>query len=121
MKTTLLICLLVLSVQANAQFNDHDGQLDVSWQAPDFGNPLDHYFWSYEVNSVVDSLTGQSNAQDTLESSMVLATVGDWAIFRIWAVSTFDDTSIVAISDTAYYNPEEGIGPPTGVNWIQGP
>ena len=119
----LFVLILLLSIPsiASAQFNDHDGQLDVTWQAPDYGNPLDHYIWSYTINNVADSVTGTSSAEDTLDNSVTLADVGDWAIFYIHAVSVVNDTSEVAISDTAYYNTEDGIGPPSGVTWIQGP
>ncbi len=119
----ILILLIVLSAPSlvRAQFNDHDGMLTATWSPPEFGNPLDHYIWSYEINAVTDSLAGESPAGDTLETSAVLADIGDWAIFHIRAISIMNDTSVVAVSDTAYYNPETGIGPPTGVNWIQGP
>ncbi len=119
----LLLLLLLLAVPSlvNAQFNDTDGQLQASWQAPDYGNPLDHYIWSYTVNGVVDSITGSSASDVTTDNSVTLATVGDWAVFSIRAVSTVNDTSVVVVSDTAYYNLGTGIGPPTGVTWIQGP
>jgi hypothetical protein len=102
---------------ALAQFNDHDGHLVVTWSAPNTGNPLDHYIWSYKINGVADSLTGSSTATDTLNSAVNLAHIGDWAIFKIRAISIFSDTSTTVYSDTAYYNPEQGIGPPRGVNW----
>ena len=120
-KLLLLFLIIVLPSTAMAQFNDHDGQLEVIWSPPDFGNPLDHYIWTYEINGVADSVTGQSPGEDTLENSVTLTTIGDWAVFYIQAVSILNDTSIVAMTDTAYYNPETGIGPPVGVNWIQGP
>jgi hypothetical protein len=120
-KILLVMFLLILPSIALAQFNDHDGHLEVIWQEPEYGNPLDHYIWSYTINSVVDSVTGTSAAEDTLENSVTLAEVGDWALFYIRAISTVNDTSEVAISDTAYYNTGTGIGPPVGVTWIQGP
>ena len=117
----VLILLLAIPSITSAQFNDHDGQLEVTWQPPDYGNPLDHYIWSYTINSVADSVTGTSAAEDTLDNSVTLADVGDWAIFYIRAVSVVNDTSEVVVSDTAYYDTEDGIGPPSGVTWIQGP
>lgn len=122
-KILLVMFLLILPSMALAQFNDHDGLLEVIWQEPDtsIGNPLDYYIWSYTITSVVDSVTGTSAAEDTLENSVTLAEVGDWALFYIRAISTVNDTSEVAVSDTAYYNTGTGIGPPRGVTWIQGP
>lgn len=122
MKRILIIFLLpLLGSSALAQFNDHDGHLVATWSPPSYGNTLDHYIWSYTVNGVIDSVTGISPSDATVDSSVVLAEVGHWAIFNIRAVSVLNDTSLVAVSDTAYYNTEQGIGPPTGVNWIQGP
>ncbi|MCD6162125.1 MAG: hypothetical protein J7K40_06900 [candidate division Zixibacteria bacterium] len=120
-KALILLFLLILPITALAQFNDHDGHLAVTWQAPDYGNPLDHYIWSYTINGVVDSLTGVSPAEDIQENSVILTNVGDWALFTIRAISTVDDTSEAIVSDTVYYNTGLGIGPPRGVNWIQGP
>lgn len=120
-KLPILLFILLLPSMAAAQFNDHDGRLQATWSPPEYGNTLDHYIWSYEINSVADSVTGQSPAEDTLEISVTLMDIGDWAIFNIRAVSVVNDTSIVAVSDTAFYNMETGIGPPVGVNWIQGP
>ncbi len=120
-KLPILLFVLLLPSLAAAQFNDHDGHLEATWSPPDYGNPLDHYIWSYRINTVADSVTGQSPAEDTLENSVILADVGDWAIFYIRAVSVMNDTSVFTIADTAYFNPEEDIGPPVGVNWIQGP
>lgn len=120
-KVLILMLLLVLPVSVLAQFNDHDGNLVVTWEAPDYGNPLDHYTWSYTINGVVDSLTGVSPSSAVQENSAILANVGDWAIFSIQAISVVDDSSDVIVSDTVYYNTELGIGPPRGVNWIQGP
>ncbi len=120
-KLTLLLMLLALPAVANAQFFDNDGQLEVEWAAPDYGNPLDHYIWSYEINGVADSVTGTSVAVATTDNSVILAEIGHWAVFSIRAVSTVSDTSVVMVSDTAYYNLGTGIGPPTGVTWTQGP
>ncbi len=125
MKLTIVLALLVVIIGltplvALAQFNDHDGHLVVSWQPPAYGNPLDHYIWSYTINGVVDSVTGTSAGVDTLNNSVTLTAIGDWAVFHIRAVSTVNDTSTVAYSDTAFYNTGEGIGPPRGVTW-QGP
>jgi hypothetical protein len=122
MKKFLAVLLIfIIAPNALAQFNDHDGHLVATWSPPSYGNTLDHYFWSYTVNGVVDSVTGTSPADATIDSTVVLAEIGHWAVFNIWAVSVINDTSVVAVSDTAYYDTEQGIGPPTGVNWIQGP
>lgn len=120
-KKLLLIMILAVPSAVTAQFYDNDGHLEVIWSAPSSGIPLDHYIWSYEINGVADSLEGQSTAPDTLEDSVDLAEIGDWAIFSIRAVSIFADTSAAAITDTAYYNPETGMDPPRRVRWRQGP
>ena len=120
-KIVLIALLLVMPVTGSAGFFDNDGQLEITWAAPSYGNPLDHYIWSYTVNGVVDSVAGSSAAGVTSDNSVTLAQVGDWAVFQIRAVSTVNDTSTVVVSDTAYYNLGTGIGPPTGVTWIQGP
>jgi hypothetical protein len=120
-KLILLLMLLALPAVANAQFFDNDGQLEVIWAAPDYGNPLDHYVWSYEINGVADSVSGTAVSGATSDNSVALAEIGHWAVFRIRAVSTVSDTSVVIVSDTAYYNLGTGIGPPTGVTWTQGP
>lgn len=115
-----VIILGLCPLAALAQFHDHDGYLTVRWQPPAYGNPLDHYSWSYTINGVIDSLVGTSPATDTLDSSVTLAAVGNWAIFKIRAISTVQDTSTWAVSDTAAYDTDSGIGPPRGVTWIQG-
>ncbi len=119
----LLISLVVvmLPAAALAQFHDHDGHLRVRWSAPSTGNPLASYIWSYTINGVADSITGTAPAADTTNSAVTLAQIGNWAIFKIRAVSVVNDTSVWAISDTAFYNTDIGIGPPRLVNWIQGP
>jgi hypothetical protein len=124
LKTSLgivAICIWLIPAAASAQFHDHDGHLSVRWQAPAYGNPLDHYSWSYTINGVADSILGTSQAADTLNSAVNLATIGDWAIFKIRAISTIHDTSTWAVSDTVTYDTDSGIGPPRGVTWIQGP
>jgi len=122
MKKFLIILLIAfISPSAFAQFNDHDGILVATWSPPSYGNTLDHYFWVYTINGIVDSVMGTSPADATTDSTVTLANIGDWALFSISAVSVVNDTSTVAVSDTAYYDTEQGIGPPTGVNWIQGP
>jgi hypothetical protein len=121
MKNLLIVAILImLPALAAAQFYDTDGHLVISWQAPATGSPLDHYIWSYTINGVVDSVQGVTAASGVRDSSVTLAQVGNWAIFKIRAVSIFSDTSVVVSSDTAYYNPGQGIGPPRGVTW-QGP
>jgi hypothetical protein len=113
--------IFALASTASAQFHDNDGQLRATWASPDWGNPVDHYIWSYTVNGVADSVTGSSAAIDTVESSVTLDNLGDWAVFHIRAVSVLSDTSVEVVSDTAYFSLGTGIGPPRGVTWIQGP
>lgn len=117
----LIVIFGLIPAAVLARFNDLDGHLVVTWQPPAYGNPLHHYIWSYTINGVTDSLRGTSPAADTLNNSVTLSNVGDWAIFHIRAVSTVNDTSSAAVSDTAFYNTGLGIGPPRGVTWIQGP
>jgi hypothetical protein len=117
----LILIVLLIPVAAPAQTHDHDGQLTVAWLPPDSGAVLDHYLWRYTINGVIDSIRGVSPASDTTNSDVTLSTVGDWAIFRICAISIAHDTSDWAVSDTAIYNPDGGIGPPRGVIWIEGP
>lgn len=116
MKRLLVCCLLLLSSAALA-VNDHDGDLKIQWVAPTGGNPLDHYEWSYDINGVVDSVTGTSSG--TFDNSVVLADVGDYAVFRIRSISTIGDVSNYAVSDTVYFDTELGINPPSGLMWIQ--
>ena len=121
MKKLMIVFILMLApALAFGQFYDHDGILKVTWSAPSEGNPLDHYIWSYNINGVVDSITGSAAIADTINEEVTLANYGDWAIFNVQAVSIFDDVSAPAVSDTAFYKSEEGISPPRFVNWIQG-
>jgi hypothetical protein len=120
-KLLLMGLLIVIPDLAAAQFHDNDGHLVVIWQPPAYGTPLDHYEWAYTINGVADSMAGTSVAGDTLDDSANLAAVGDWAIFKIRAISTVDDTSTWAVTDTVTYDTDTGIGPPRGVTWIQGP
>lgn len=53
-KLSILFLHLFIWSPAVAQFNDHDGHLEVIWQEPEYGNPVDYYIWSYTINSVVD-------------------------------------------------------------------
>lgn len=107
-KIFLLVFLAIPSVLA-ALDPTENGDLIVAWQPPDQGNPLDHYIWTYTINGVDDSIIGWSSAQTTAESSAVLTNVGDWAVFKIRAISTLSDTSIQAISDTAILLETQGI------------
>ncbi len=116
-----LAALAIIPATALAQFHDHDGHLQVRWSPPSNGNTPAGYIWSYTINGRIDSLTGTSPAADTTDNSVTLANIGDWAIFRIRAVSVVYDTSIWVVSDTAFYNTDSGIGPPRMVDWIQGP
>jgi hypothetical protein len=116
-----LIIIFFIPMAALAQTHDHDGHLFACWLPPDSGAPLDHYIWSYTINGVPDSVQGIAPGADTTNSDVTLTNIGDWAIFRIRAVSVMNDTSDWAASDTAIYDPGGGIGPPRGVNWIQGP
>ena len=101
MKRLFIIIFLVFAAIISTLNIAQGGRLIVSWSPPDQGNPLDHYIWSYTINGVNDSLTGWSSAQTTIDSSAVLGHYGDWAVFKIRAVSTSWDTSTAAISDTA--------------------
>src|SRR5512140_2647090 len=109
-KLLLLVALATLPALALAQFHDHDGHLVIRWSPPNTGNTLASYVWSYNINGRADSLTGTASATDTTNSSVTLTHVGDWAIFKIRAVSVVNDSSIWAVSDTAYYNTDSGIG-----------
>ncbi len=121
MRRLFLGILVFVPALALAQFHDHDGHLQARWQAPAVGTPLSHYLWSYTINGRADSLTGIAAAGDTLHNTVILAEVGDWAVFKIRAISVVHDTSTWAVSDTAIYDTDTGIGPPRGVSWIQGP
>jgi len=85
-------------------FVDLDGHLVISWQPPDFGDAVDHYAWSYNINGVTDSVTGTSFAGELIENSVTLIGTGHWAVFNIWAVTASGDSSVVAASDTAVYS-----------------
>ena len=106
----LAAVLLLLASFSQAQFIDYDGHLLITWSEPQSGNPLDYYYWSYTINGIVDSITGTSSADDTLDNSVSLANSGDWAIFNIKAVSIFNDTSTSVSSDTACYMALGNIG-----------
>jgi hypothetical protein len=121
MKRLLAGILVVIPTVSTAEFHDHDGDLIAAWQPPAYGTPLDHYEWSYTINGVVDSVTGISAADDSLDNSVALTAIGDWVVFKVRAISTVQDTSTWAVSDTAVYDTDTGIGPPRGVTWIQGP
>jgi hypothetical protein len=103
LKMTLI--LLLFPALAAARFGDSDGRLMISWEAPAFGGPASLYIWSYEINGVQDSLTGSSSAEQTSDSSVSLASIHDWAIFSIRAISIAGDTSGDVVSDTAFYLP----------------
>lgn len=124
MKTLLVgvVCALaIFPTISTAEFHDHDGHLVALWLPPAYGTPLDHYEWTYTINGVADSVTGISAAGDTVENSISLSSIGDWAVFKVRAISTVQDTSTWAVSDTVMYDTDTGIGPPRGVTWIQGP
>lgn len=118
MKKLLALVIILMPVLAFGQFHDYDGHLEATWQPPTWGNPVDHYTYSYEINGVQDSLTG--NTSNTFESSVSLANLGDWAILRLRSVSIFSDTSSMIVSDTAFYADQNGIGPPGFIQWVQG-
>ncbi|NOY88698.1 MAG: T9SS type A sorting domain-containing protein [FCB group bacterium] len=101
----IIFIIFIMSVPSLvwANFIDLDGHLNIVWSPPTYGNQLDHYFWTYTINGVADSITGTSPANDMVESSVVLDDPGDWAVFGIKAISTQNDTSIVAVSDTVFF------------------
>lgn len=109
MKKYFLLIFLAIPSLLSARFITDNGHLIVAWLPPDYGNPLDHYVWAYTINGVSDSITGWSSAQTTSDSSAVLSNDGDWAVFKIRAISTLSDTSIQVISDTAVYIESQGI------------
>lgn len=115
MKKLIIFALFLLCTSSYAQFQDSDGDLISIWQPPLEGNPVRNYLLSYTVQNIVDSIIIETvNLKD---SSVALSNIGDWAILNIWAISILDDTSNVAISDTAYYDLGIGIDPPSGVAW----
>lgn len=117
MKAWVIVGCIVLIASAAFAYSDHDGALKIQWVHPTGGNPLDHYEWSYDINGVTDSLTGTTTG--TVENSVTLGAVGDYAVFRIRAISTIGDVSSYAVSDTAFFDTELGIDPPSGLTWIQ--
>ena len=102
-RNIIVIFILLIPSLVWANFVDLDGHLEIVWSPPTYGNQLDHCLWTYTINGVVDSITGTSPANDTIENSVVLANPGDWAVFGIEAISTQNDTSIIAISDTVFF------------------
>jgi len=112
----IMLALVLVASVANAQFRDEDGQLAAAWSPPTWGNPVSHYVLDYEINGIQGPVVETAGL---LDSTVVLGVVGDWSILSIVAISIFDDTSTVAQSDTAYYALNTGVGPPTGVIWIQ--
>ena len=113
----LIIFLISLALPAAGQFRDDDGHLVAVWQAPSNGNPLSHFELRYyvNINGVLDTIDVQT--ANLVDSTVQLPNVGDWAIFDIRAVSTFNDLSIWVQSDTALYAQRTGIDPPKGIAW----
>jgi hypothetical protein len=109
MKKISLLLFLAIPSLLSAQVPADSGNFIIAWMPPDQGNPLDHYIWTYTINGVDDSIIGWSSAQTTRDSSAVLTNVGDWAVFKIRAISTLSDTSIQVISDTAILLESQGI------------
>jgi hypothetical protein len=109
MKNILMLVLLVIPSLSAARVAFDNGDLIIAWLPPDQGNPLDHYIWTYTINGIEDSITGWSSARTTSDSSAVLTNVGDWAVFKIRAISIISDTSIQVISDTAVLLESQGI------------
>jgi len=106
MAKLLIRCLLILFLasSANSRFSDSDGRIKIFWDPPDSVQTLAGYNWSYTINGAVDSLTGTAPSSRTADSSVTLTRVGDWAIFKIRAISVQYDTSLWAISDTVFYS-----------------
>jgi hypothetical protein len=103
-KIIIGVVLTLLPSIAAARFVDVDGHLHANWSAPAYGDPVDHYIWSYNINGVVDSVTGSSPAIDTSDASVTLTNTSDWAIFSVRAVGSSGDTSTAAVSDTVVYS-----------------
>ncbi len=99
----MAISLLCLMENAFARYDDSDGHLKIYWSPPGYGNTVQSYIWSYIIISVSDSLTGVSPSDARCDSSVILSSPGDWAVFSIRAISVLSDTSISVISDTAYF------------------
>jgi hypothetical protein len=109
MKKYFLFVFLAIPSLLAAQFPTDNGHLIIVWMPPDWGNPLNHYIWTYTINGVNDSIIGWSSAQTSMDSSAILNNVGDWAVFKIRAISTLSDTSIEVMSDTAILIETQGI------------
>lgn len=99
-----LTIVLIISTSAYTAVNDPDGVLNVEWSAPAYGKTVDHYIFSYDINGVTDSVTGSSLSGFTTDNSVTLENLGDFAVFKVRAVSVDDDTSSFAYSDTVIFS-----------------
>ncbi len=122
----LMICALILiggAFNANAQFYDIDGQLDLTWTAPNPAtNPplkdfiITYYTFDYAI-SVQD--TTQVITIAVSDGSINLTSQGSWCFAALQARDYQDRESIFTYSDTAFYDEGTGIDPPTGPTWTQ--
>lgn len=108
---SLILFGIFISDSGKAQSIDIDGFLEVAWNAPAYGDPVDHYIWSYTINGVKDSVTGTSSNAILTDNSVQLINLGDWAIFSVQAISVSSDTSTASVSDTVYYLLSDGGNP----------
>ncbi|MEW6411008.1 MAG: T9SS type A sorting domain-containing protein [Candidatus Zixiibacteriota bacterium] len=109
-----LLLLILMPGRLLSQSVDSDGHLLVRWGPPPYGDNLDHYAWSYNINGVNDSVTGTSSSSVTQDNSVTLERPGDWAIFSIRAVSVYNDVSQAATSDTVSFMTVVGVDDPQG-------
>jgi len=129
MKTllTLLAALIliggVFSESVQAQFYDLDGQLSLTWTAPNPATnpPLKDYIVTYYTfdygTSVYD--TSQVATTNVFDSTVNLVSQGSWCYAELQSRDYLDRVSSVVVSDTAYYDAGIGIDPPTGPTWTQ--
>jgi len=119
MKKTLFILLFAVlmfgATGASAQHHDPDGDMILSWEHNNLGNPLRHFLVRYTINSVPDSIISVTTFLE--DSTIVLLIPGDSVFASIQAISIFDDSSDVKYSDMAYFSVGTGIDPPSGILW----
>lgn len=113
---TFLLIVTLAAAPVIAATPDNDGQLGAAWNAPTTGNPPVSYFLSYTVNGVADSVTLMIPATSLKDSSVVLQSVGHWALLDISSIDQFGNTSAPAQSDTVMYDIGTVV-PPTGIRW----
>lgn len=121
MKTiAFLFTFVIIGITAFAGYIDDDGQLGLKWQAPVSGNPISGYNIHYDINGTYDSIQVTVDANVLKDSSVVLSSLGEWAVGNVRAFSIIGDTIIYSdwvSSDTAYFALPTGTNPPTLVGW----